>query len=117
MKWAAADTRFILSNISESEDNEEKKAEESEGKKIDKSFNHFNYSFNQQPLSILFWHHFQFGILTHMRASGPPSDFKDFDGEELLECPADARIAEYLDLRLKERLVSLYRPEYLIENF
>ena len=45
-KWAATDKSYILSDHSEAEGTEEQKTEESEGKKIDKNFHHFNYSFN-----------------------------------------------------------------------
>jgi len=46
LKWAAPENLFILCNFSENEESEEKKAEESEGKKIDKNFHQFYYSFN-----------------------------------------------------------------------
>jgi hypothetical protein len=70
---------------------------------------------SQQPSPELLWHHFTFGIYSNMRASGPPPDLKEFDEEDFMQCPSDGKFTEYLDLRMKARLITLNRGKYVFD--
>jgi hypothetical protein len=74
-----------------------------------------NFPATQQPSADLLWHHFTFGVYRNMRASGPPPDLKEFDEEDEMQCPSDGKVTEYLDLRLKARLIALDRGKYVFD--
>jgi hypothetical protein len=70
---------------------------------------------SQRPSAELLWHHFTFGVYSHMRASGPPPDLKEFDEEDYMQCPSDGQFTKYLDLRMNARLIALDRGKYVFD--
>lgn len=60
---------------------------------------------DEQASRQLLWQHFQFCVLRHMRASGPPPSLEDFDDAFELTMPVGGEGKEAFESLMQQRLM------------